>query len=69
MLEDVVPLLDVVWIGAELHATAVVAHLNALRRRCSLVDHVSFAVMRHRRLEVALALDADFATAGFRLLP
>jgi predicted nucleic acid-binding protein len=69
LLEDVVPLLDVAWIDAELHAAAVASHLEALRRRSSLVDHVSFEVMRRRGIDVALALDPDFAAAGFRLLP
>ncbi len=45
------------------------AHLKAVRRRSSLVDHVSFEVMRRRGLEAALALDADFAAAGFRVVP
>ena len=69
LLDDVVPLLDVTWIDAELHASAVSSHLAALRRRPSLVDHVSFEVMRRRGLEAALALDAVFATEGFRLVP
>ncbi len=69
LLEDVVPLLDVAWIDAELHAVAVAAHLKALRRRSSLVDHVSFEVMRRRGLDVALALDDDFAAAGFQVVP
>jgi predicted nucleic acid-binding protein len=69
LLEDVIPLLDVAWIDAELHAAAVVSHLGSLRRRSSLVDHVSFEVMRRRGVEVALALDADFAAEGFRLVP
>ena len=69
LLEDVVPLLDVAWIDAELHAAAVAAHLKALRRRSSLVDQVSFELMRRRGLDVALALDDDFAAAGFRVVP
>lgn len=69
LVEDVVPLLDVAWVDAELHAAAVAAHLRALRRCSSLVDHVSFELMRRRGLGVALALDRDFADAGFALLP
>jgi predicted nucleic acid-binding protein len=69
LLEDVVALLDVAWIDAELHAAAVSAHLKALRRRSSLVDQVSFELMRRRGLDVALALDDDFAAAGFRVVP
>ncbi len=69
LLEDVVPLLHVVWVDADLHAAAASSYLKAPRRRSSLVDHVSFEVMRRRGLDVALALDPDFAAAGFRLVP
>ena len=69
LLEDVVPLLEVTWVDAELHASAVSTHLATLRRRSSLVDHVSFEVMRRRGLDIALALDADFGAEGFRLVP
>lgn len=69
LLEDVVPLLQVVWVDAHLHAAAVASHLHALRRRSSLVDHVSFELMRWRNLRVALALDPDFVSAGFDVLP
>jgi predicted nucleic acid-binding protein len=69
LLEDVLPLLEVTWVDSELHAAAVVTHLRELRRRSSLVDHVSFELMRRRGLDVALAVDRDFAGAGFKLLP
>src|SRR5262245_10666301 len=64
LLEDLVPILQVVWVDADLHATAVTAHLRALRRRSSLVDHVSFELMRRLDLHTALALDGDFAREG-----
>jgi predicted nucleic acid-binding protein len=69
LLEDVVPALEVVWVDASLHDAAVDAHLKALRRRSSLVDHVSFELMRRHGLRTALALDDDFAREGFELLP
>lgn len=69
MLEDVIPLLEVAWVDSELHKAAVSAHLRTLRRRSSLVDHVSFELMRRRDLRLALALDRDFSAAGFQLLP
>ncbi len=69
LLEDVVPLLEIVWVDADLHGAAVSAHLRALRRRSSLVDRVSFEVMRRRGVHAALALDRDFAREGFELLP
>jgi predicted nucleic acid-binding protein len=38
-------------------------------QRFSLTDAVSFAVMKSRGIAQALALDAHFATAGFRVIP
>jgi uncharacterized protein len=69
LLEDVVPLLDIAWIGPDLHAAAVDAHLADLRRRTSLVDHMSFIVMRDREIDDALALDRHFTDAGFNARP
>jgi predicted nucleic acid-binding protein len=69
LLEDVVPVLEIVWVDAELHAAAVTAHLRALRRRSSLVDQVSFELMRRRGISVTVALDRDFARSGFEVLP
>jgi predicted nucleic acid-binding protein len=69
LLEDVVPVLEIVWVAADLHQAAVTAHLRSLRRRSSLVDHVSFELMRRRGVRAALALDPDFARHGFELVP
>jgi predicted nucleic acid-binding protein len=69
LLEDIVPLLDIAWVGPDLHAAAVEAHLADLRRRTSLVDHMSFIVMRDRAIDDALALDRHFTEAGFATRP
>jgi predicted nucleic acid-binding protein len=69
LLEDVVPTLEVAWVDQPLHAAAVAAHVRSLRRRSSLVDHVSFELMRERGIVSALALDRHFANEGFRVLP
>jgi predicted nucleic acid-binding protein len=69
LLQDVVPLLELAWVTPELHAAAVDAHLADLRRRASLVDHMSFIVMRERGIDEALALDRHFGEAGFKARP
>ena len=69
LLEDVIPALEVAWVDPALHEAAVAAHLRSLRRRSSLVDHVSFQLMRDRAIDSALALDRHFASEGFRILP
>lgn len=66
---DVVPLLTVVWVDATLHATAMGMLLVANRRQLSLVDCVSFAVMRERGITTAVAIDRHFEEHGFRCLP
>jgi predicted nucleic acid-binding protein len=65
---DFVPLLDVVWVDATLHAAGVAALFAARRRALSLVDCVSFEVMRQRTIDQAFAFDPDFRAHGFRLL-
>ena len=56
---------EVEWVGEALYREALAA-LGEIPR-VSLVDQVSFAVMRRRGIQEALAFDADFPAAGFRL--
>lgn len=65
--DDLLPLADVQWVDAELHRAAWTALRAARRRHVSLVDHVSFELMRRRRLETAFAFDEDFESEGFSL--
>jgi predicted nucleic acid-binding protein len=69
LMQDVLPLIEIAWVTPELHARAVDAHLADHRRRTSLVDHVSFAVMRDGGIREALALDGHFREAGFAVRP
>lgn len=64
-VEDLVPVFRIRWVDAELHARAVTALLTARRRKLSLVDCASFAVMHEDAIHIALAYDADFTTRGF----
>lgn len=66
---DIVPVLGVVWITPDVHEAAVGAHLLAARRSLSLVDCVSFEVMRRAGLRSAFAFDAHFGEFGYDLLP
>lgn len=67
--ERLLPALDVEWVDEEVHRSAVAALLASERRDVSLVDHVSFEVMRRRSIPRALAVDPHFAEAGFDLVP
>jgi predicted nucleic acid-binding protein len=55
------------WVDDDLHASAIRALERSRRRHLSLVDHVSFLVMRRRDVTTAFAFDPDFTSAGFRL--
>jgi predicted nucleic acid-binding protein len=67
--EILVPLLDLEWIDAERHETAMEAFLKASRRRLSFVDCTSFEVMRRRDIHRAFAVDGHFAEHGFEQIP
>jgi predicted nucleic acid-binding protein len=57
---------EIEWVGKTAHDEAV-RGLARSRRHVSIVDQVSFLVMRLRGVEVALAFDRDFVDEGFRL--
>jgi uncharacterized protein len=59
---------EVAWVEPALHRQAVRQLERSSLRRVSLVDHVSFLVIKERRVEKAFAFDPDFARAGFQLL-
>lgn len=61
-----VPALDVIWVGEPLHQRAVAALLTAGQRDLSLVDCVSFELMRDLGLDTAFAYDHHFDQQGFR---
>jgi len=59
----------VVWVDEGLHAEAWTRAAKEGRDGPSLVDWVSFLVMRRIGVERALALDAHFTRHGFRAFP
>jgi predicted nucleic acid-binding protein len=65
---EIVPVLEIIWVDAELHQQAVAALLTAGLRDLSLVDCVSFEIMRHMGIERAFAFDAHFKQQGFTCL-
>ncbi len=67
--QDIVPMLDIVWLDEALHRAAVTAVLAASRRRLSLVDCASFEAMRQRDLTRAFTLDRHFVEHGFETFP
>jgi predicted nucleic acid-binding protein len=65
---DVVGVLQIRWVDEPLHAAGVSALLTAGRRQLSLVDCVSFELMRRMGLTRAFAFDQDFVDQDFTCL-
>lgn len=55
------------WVDDDLHASGIRELERSKKRRVSLVDHISFLVMRRRGTATAFAFDPDFISAGFDL--
>lgn len=64
---DVVPVLDIRWVDDAVHQSAMSALFARGHRGVSLVDWVSFIVMREEGVNTAFAYDNDFTSQGFRL--
>ncbi len=67
--EDIVPLLEVEWIGEDRHAAAMEAVLIMGKRKLSLVDCVSFQTLRRHAGSLAFCFDSDFKANGFQTIP
>ena len=67
--DDILPLIEIVWIDADIHRAAIAALLAFGRRNLSLVDCTSFEVMRRRGLRTVFTLDKHFAEQGFHAVP
>ena len=63
--QQIAPLLTIEWISPAQHDSAMAAVLAADRKKLSLVDCVSFAVMRHAGIRSAFAFDSHFIEQGF----
>ena len=66
--ERLLPLIEVMWVDRPLHERAVASLLASRRRRVSLVDCVSFDLMRESGIRRAFAFDRDFEREGFEVL-
>ena len=65
---DIAPLLEVVWVKEDLHRVGLDALLTANRSNLSLVDCVSFSLMRGLNVARAFTYDKHFAEQGFQVL-
>lgn len=67
--EDVLPLINIEWIDSATHKSGVSALLASARKKLSLVDCVSFEVMRSSGIKKVLAFDQHFKETGFQCIP
>jgi predicted nucleic acid-binding protein len=65
LADDLLPVAEVEFVGRDAHDRAIAAVIAANRRDLSLVDAVSFDVMRRRGIFRAFAFDRHFTEAGF----
>ena len=65
---DLVPVLETIWVDEPVHHRAASALLMAPGRSLSLVDCVSFELMRARGIDAAFAFDNDFPDQGFEMV-
>jgi predicted nucleic acid-binding protein len=66
---DIYPVLATEWVRDEWHEKGMGSVLAARRRNLSLVDCVSFEVMRQRGIRKAFAFDRHFEEQGFEMIP
>jgi predicted nucleic acid-binding protein len=66
--EDLIPILRVEFVTPEQHQAGVSALLAADRRGLSLVDCVSFEVMRNLGIREVFGFDPHFKEQGFVLI-
>ena len=63
--EDILPLIIIEWVDEAVHRAGVSGVLTAMRKKLSLVDCVSFDIMRKLGIKKFFAFDAHFKEQGF----
>jgi predicted nucleic acid-binding protein len=69
LVDEVMQPISTLFVDEELHGIAVSTLLGGRRRDVSLVDRVSFEVMRRQGVSTAFAFDVHFGQFGFQTLP
>lgn len=69
LADALLPSIVVLFVDEGVHSAAMAAFLARASKRTSLVDFVSFEIMRRHGIRTAFAFDDDFRRAGFALVP
>jgi len=64
-MNDILPLVSIKWVNEQIHRASTSAFIAASRRRLSLVDCVSFEIMRAVGIKEVFAFDPHFKEQGF----
>ncbi len=62
------PVVSMIWVDEEVHNTAASFVILSRKRGVSVVDYVSFEIMRRLGIDKAFAYDRHFRDQGFELL-
>ena len=68
-LGDVLPAIMIEWVDVNLHTVGINGVLTSARSGPSLVDCVSFAIMRQLGIQTAFTFDRHFQEQGFDCKP
>jgi predicted nucleic acid-binding protein len=69
VIDDLLPLIDVVAVDTATHAAALARYRESLPSGTSFVDQVSLELMAREAIDTAFVFDADFASAGINVIP
>ena len=67
--ENIVPVLSIHWVDESTHRAGISALVTARRAQLSLVDCVSFELMRQLGIETVFTFDHHFEEQGFTRIP
>ena len=65
--QNVLGIVDILWVDRAVHQAAYELWLGLRRRKLSLVDCVSFAIMRRYNMQTVFGFDGHFSEQGFIL--
>ena len=69
LVDRLLPVIEIDWLDAGQHETAVHNLLTANRRNLSLVDCASFETMRRLGIKTVFTFDEHFREQGFDVVP
>lgn len=69
LVDDVLPAIEVLAVGTDLHGEALRRYRRSLPSGTSFVDQVSLVIMEESKTERVLALDPDLERPGVTLVP